>query len=153
MTSTRELLVGDTSFISAWARAVEQPEKPRRWPLGAMRRVESATVAINVVTVAEVRHGHWFARWGQARMSRAERWLGSFAQLSVDEGIADAWARLKATGEHRGHVFGANDLWIAATGYVRNAPIVTCDRHFLPMREFGVQVIYLPRRAAAGDER
>lgn len=40
-------------------------------------------------------------------------------------------------------------MWIAATGQARNAPIVTCDRDFVPMREFGVQVIYLPRRAAS----
>lgn len=78
-------------------------------------------------------------------MREAERWLRTFVQLPVDADVAETWAQLKTTGQRRGRSFGANDLWIAATGCLHRAPIVTCDRDFLPMREIGVQVIYLPR--------
>jgi predicted nucleic acid-binding protein len=126
-----------------------RPEEGRRavlsWPRGLARRVSSATVAISAVTFAEVRHGHQIARWGDRRAKAAERWLRTFVQLPIDTEVAETWARLKATGQRRGCSFGTNDLWIAATGCTRGLSVVTCDRDFLPMRKFGVQVIYLPR--------
>jgi predicted nucleic acid-binding protein len=150
--STGELLLADTSFISAWARAGEGDEGAGPWSGGTMQRFQSATIAISVVTVAEVRHGHWIARWGTRRLKRAERWLGTFMQFPVEGDVAEEWARLKATGQRAGRTFGANDLWIAATGYARGLPVVTCDRDFLPMRELGVRVIYLPRRPTSAHE-
>jgi predicted nucleic acid-binding protein len=149
VTSTGELLVADTSFISPWARVVERADVVAPWASSATDRIASATVAISVVTVAEVRFGHWQARWGQRRLEEADRFLRQLVQFPVDESVAEVWAHLKASGQQRGCVFGVNDLWIAATGQVRNVPIVTCDRDFLPMREFGVQVIFLPRNHTA----
>jgi predicted nucleic acid-binding protein len=143
--STRELLLGDTSFVSAWAQGDKRLELVRDWPLELARLVSSATVAISSVTFAEVRHGHRVANWGERRVRTAERWLRSFVQFPVDVHVAETWARLKATGQRRGRSFGTNDLWIAATGCTRDLPVVTCDRDFLPMRELGVRVIYLPR--------
>lgn len=66
-----------------------------------------------------------------------------FMQLPVNRPVAEAWARLGASGRQRGRAFGANDLWIAATGYVRGVPIVTCDHDFVDMRELGVAVVYV----------
>lgn len=143
--STRELLVGDTSFVSTLV-----PDRSRRtlsttWRAEDVHRVSSATVAISVVTFGEMRHGQQVSRWGARRVRAAERWLRSFVQFPVDTGVAEAWAQLKAAGQRHGRSFGSNDLWIAATGQRHGIPVVTCDRDFLLMRELGVQVIYLPR--------
>jgi predicted nucleic acid-binding protein len=146
-TTTGELLVGDTSFISSWARAVERRQVPQVWPLEIMRRVSSATFGISSVTFGEMRHGQQVSRWGERRVREAERWLHTFVQFPVDADIAETWAGLKAAGQRRGRAFAANDLWVAATGRLHGVPVVTCDRDFLPMRELGVQVIYLPRKA------
>jgi predicted nucleic acid-binding protein len=105
-----------------------------------------AAVAISIVTLAEARFGHELARWGQRRRRNAELWLGQFTRIPVDEGVAEAWVRLKASARRNGLAFGTNDLWIAATALFRCVPIITCDRDFLPMRDLGVEVIYLPRR-------
>jgi predicted nucleic acid-binding protein len=145
----RELLVGDTSFISILVRVSERPDLARVWPRKLARRVSSATFAISTVTFAEVRYGHRISGWGDRRVSANERWLRTFVQFPVDDGVAETWARLKATARRRGRSFGANDLWIAATGCMHGVPVVTCDRDFLPMRELGVQVIYLPRTGSS----
>jgi predicted nucleic acid-binding protein len=142
----RELLVADTSFVSQQRLVATRPEATSTWPIDVVRRVDRAVIAISVVTLAEERCGHWLARWGERRRAQADRWLLQFMQLPVNGPVADAWARLKAAGQYAGRSFGANDLWIAATGYAREAPIVTCDRDFLHMRELGVEVIYLPSR-------
>ena len=144
MAGSRELLVADTSFVSQHRRAAARPELSSLWPEEIVQRIDAAVIAISVVTVAEERLGHWLARWGERRRADAERWLRQFMQLPVNRPVAEAWARLKAGGHGIGRVFSANDLWIAATGFVRGAPIVTCDRDFLAMRELGVAVIYLP---------
>ena len=148
--STRKLLVGDTSFISALAGAGERPDLAQTWSVRMGQRLSSSTVAISSVTVAEIRYGHRISCWGERRVSAAERWLRTFVRLPVDDEVAETWARLKAAGGRNGRTFGVNDLWIAATGCLHDVPVVTCDRGFLPMRELGVQVIYLPRTPEAG---
>lgn len=145
-----ELLVADTSFVGQLGRVAAQPELATAWPQEVMGRIEVAAIAISVVTIAEERVGHRLARWGESRRAQAELWLKQFVHLPVNRAVAEAWARLKARGHRSGRTFGANDLWIAATGFVRGVPIVTCDRDFLEMRALGVTVIYLPmpRRAS-----
>lgn len=146
---TNELLVADTSFVGQHWRVVTRPELAAAWPQDVLRRIEVAVVAISVVTIAEERVGHRLARWGERRREQAELWLRQFVHLPVNRPVAEAWARLKASGHRSGRTFSANDLWIAATGFVRGVPVVTCDRDFLEMRSLGVTVIYLPPPLAA----
>ena len=63
--------------------------------------------------------------------------------------IAEAWAVLKDATRRRGRVCSDNDLWIAATGFARGVPVLTCDRDFLGLRNAGVDVIHLPRHPAS----
>jgi predicted nucleic acid-binding protein len=146
MAASRELLIADTSFVSQHRRLAAQPEVLRAWPKDVLQRIEGAVIAISVITVAEERLGHWLARWGERRCAQAEHWLAQFVHLPVNRPVAEAWARLKAGGHRIGRAFSANDLWIAATGFVRGVPIVTCDQDFLGMRALGVIVVYLPVR-------
>lgn len=144
MTPSRELLIADTSFVGHQRRAASTPQFAEVWPEDVVRRIDAAVLAISVVTIAEERFGHRVARWGERRRAYAESWLSQFMQLPVTRRVAEAWAWLKTAGLRRGRPFAANDLWIAATGYARGVPIVTCDKDFLGMRDLGVVVIYLP---------
>lgn len=143
--SRRELLVADTTFVSVWQTNSLASRTTKHWPRHVIRRIEDATLSISVVTVAELRAGHLKARWGARRRLDAEQWLGQFEQCGVDRSIAEAWAILKDTTRRNGRVCGDNDLWIAATGFVRGVPVLTCDRDFLRMCGAGVDVIHLPR--------
>lgn len=141
----RELFLADTSFVSAWRTNAVTSSSTAQWPEQMVRRIEDATVFISVVTVAEVRAGHLKARWGARRRLEAERWLGQYERCDVDQSVADAWAKLKEATRRRGRPCGDNDLWIAATGFARGIPVLTCDRDFLGMRNAGVDVIHLSR--------
>jgi predicted nucleic acid-binding protein len=150
-TDSRRLFVLDTSFVSHQQRDALGPEGAA-WVADAFAPQSSLVLAVSVVTVAEVRFGFGLARWGWRRRARVEQWLRRFLHLPVSHRIADAWARLKLAATRRGRTFSTNDLWIAAAGYSTRAPIVTCDRDFLPMRDLGVGVIYLaPRTQPTGS--
>ena len=143
--SHRELLIADTTFVSVWQTSSVASGTTKHWPRHVIRRIEDATLSISVVTVAELRAGHLKARWGARRRLDHERWLRQFEQCGVDRSIAEAWAILKDTTRRNGRVCGDNDLWIAATGFARGVPVLTCDRDFLTMRRAGLDVIHLPR--------
>jgi predicted nucleic acid-binding protein len=143
------LMVADTSFVSVLHAMTMAPAARNVLPCEARRSLVGAKLSISVVTVAELRAGHLKARWGARRRSQAERWLGRFAHLSVDPPVANAWAVLKDASRRNGRNCSENDLWIAATGYARGIPVVTCDRDFLVLRALGVKVVYVPRRRTA----
>ncbi len=82
--STRPLLVGDTSFISAVAPATRRTYDPSAWSATLSEQLRDATVAISVVTIAELRFGHARARWGARRRREAERFLNTLVQFPVD---------------------------------------------------------------------
>jgi predicted nucleic acid-binding protein len=148
-TSRRELLVADTTFVSIWQTSSVASNVTSHWPRHAIRRIEEATLSVSVVTVAELRAGHLKARWGARRRFDAERWLRQFEQCGGDCSIAEAWAVLKDATRRHGRVCSDNDLWIAATGFARGVPVLTCDRDFLGLRNAGVDVIHLPRHPAS----
>lgn len=151
MTGSRQLFIADTSFVSHLERDGLGSEG-KAWVTETLERRSPGTLAISVVTVAEIRLGVGLARWGWRRRARVEQWLRRFLHLPVSRRIADAWARLKLVATRRGRTFSTNDLWIAATGYATRTPVVTCDRDFLQMRDLGVGVIYLaPATKPAGS--
>lgn len=144
----RELLIADTSFVSVLHATTVVPAARNMLPCEMRRGIATAKLSISVVTVAELRAGHLKARWGPRRRGQAERRLRRFPHVSVDPSVADAWAVLKEASRRSGRKCSDNDLWIAATGYARCAPVVTCDRDFLTLRAAGVEVIYVPRSPA-----
>jgi len=142
------LLLADTSFVGVW-HEVKRRRLTTPWSVGDIRRIEAADLSISVVSIAELRAGHAKAGWGVRRRSQVERWLHQFARFSVDEPVARVWAELRDATRRAGRPCSENDLWIAATGHIRRAPIVTCDRDFIALRQLGVEVVYLPRRRDA----
>lgn len=140
VTAEREHLVLDTSFVSVWSDVGSWRRAP--WVDGILERVDAAELGISVVTIAELREGHLNARWGERRRRLATWRLHRCAQFPVDRRIAEDWSRIKVAGQRGGKTFGDNDLWIAATSKALGVPVVTCDRDFARMRDFGVRVVY-----------
>lgn len=60
--------------------------------------------------------------------------LGYFDEVFIDShAVVDAYAVIDAHFQSRGHSFGKNDLWIAATAHVAGARLLTTDHDFDPM--------------------
>ncbi len=90
------------------------------------------SAAISIVTVAELRAGVLSALDIDSRNRRIttlERISGS-AILTVDHGVAQVWAGMRAYLAASGRRVSANDLWIAATAAAGEMPVVTQDRDF-----------------------
>jgi predicted nucleic acid-binding protein len=140
-----EVILCDTSFVGMQEAAERKPESIAHWPRDAVSRIDGATLAISVFTVAEVRAGRIKAGWGQRRANRQEARLAAFVTIPLDEDILNEYASLHAW-SLRGHVTPHNDMWIAATAIARGFPLVSCDEHFERMAEsHDLEHIYLPR--------
>lgn len=86
---------------------------------------------LSVLTLGEIRQGVARLPIGPKR-KRLESWLehdlrARFAGriISVDEEIADAWGRLQATAESRGHMLPTLDSQLAATARARGLTLAT----------------------------
>ena len=139
-----ETLVCDTSFARHTLRWLQASDRYGSWDTAMRDRVESALLAISVVTIAEVRFGQLRDRWGSRRIVESERELARFLPLTIDDPHLREWARLRDTARANGIAIDDNDLWIAATASVRDAVLVTCDRDQVRIaRDLPVDVVYL----------
>lgn len=100
------------------------------WGTSLLARLDAAILAISVVTLAEIRDGHIYARWGDRRREAAERLIASYLWVPLDMTIIDECARLRALCRRSGTTVPDNDIWISATANTRGWPLVSCDKHF-----------------------
>lgn len=124
--ATPETILCDTSFVSV----VQSSGAAATWPAGVRARLDAAVLAINVITLAELRDGHIYAKWGAKRRARAEQLIASYLLVPLDMATVNECARLRATCRIGGVTVPDNDIWIAATANVRDWPLVSCDQHF-----------------------
>jgi predicted nucleic acid-binding protein len=144
-TSSPERLLCDTSFVGHVGVRRARPERYQHWDPGTLKRIDSAILAISIVTLAEARFGYLKAKWGERRIADEARRLASFLQVPLDFPDLDEWARLRHLCEQRGWVMSHNDLWIAATASTRGYPLVTCDQDQLRLDDDpAIEVIYFP---------
>jgi predicted nucleic acid-binding protein len=91
-----------------------------------------ATLAISVITLAELRAGVL----GAANLATRGRRLAtlesvlSLDAVPIDTAVADAWADLRVRLREAGRRMKANDAWIAATAIALDVPVVTQDADF-----------------------
>lgn len=142
--SPPERLLCDTSFVGASAKRSAQPDRFLHWPKPTLDRLDTAILAISVITLAEARYGYLNAGWGAARVEREERRLASFLQIPLDLATVDEWARLKVLSRQNGWNVADNDLWIAATASARGHVLVTCDADQARIDDPALQVVHLP---------
>jgi predicted nucleic acid-binding protein len=140
--ATPEHVLCDTSFISVVQEALRRPDATAHWPEERRSRLDSAILAMSVVSLAELRSGHIYACWGQERRDRAEALMGAYVWAPLDMEIVDVCAALRAEKRKRGWGLGDNDSWIAATAMSRRWPLAACDLHFCDVE--GLDLIYLP---------
>ena len=88
--------------------------------------------AVSPVTLAELRVGIHTAGDALTRARRLETFLraSKFAQLPVDDSVAEAWALLRIYAGETGRRVHINDLWIAATAMANRIPVYTQDSDF-----------------------
>lgn len=153
-TAHREILVCDTSFLGVASRPRTNANVALDWPPDAVSRINSATLAISVVTEAEIRAGWITANWGERRIAEHAQALASLLRFPLDDGIVERWADLAAARKARGRPgISDNDLWIAATAVERGCPLVSCDHHHgrdMPLLAAGLEVIFLPPSPVGG---
>ena len=139
-----ETLICDTSFLGHLRRRVRTPARYEHWDSATIDRVEAASLAISVVTIAETRAGYRLADWGTKRIESTERELRRFLPIPIRRHDANEWARLRITAQTGGVAISDNDLWIAATASTCRSPLVSCDRdHKRIAPEMPVEVVYL----------
>jgi tRNA(fMet)-specific endonuclease VapC len=142
--STAERILCDTSFVSIMQTAERHQDLIAAWPQAALDRLNTAVLAISVVTLAELRDGHIYAGWGEPRRRRAEAIIAAYLRIPLDVATLDTWAELSAACRSSGTTVPHNDLWIAATAVQRGWPLVSCDLDFDDVPR--VDHIYLPPR-------
>ena len=100
----------------------------------------SATSIISVVTEGEIRSIALQRDWGTPKMAALKTMLKKFliADIHVKE-IIEAYAEIDAFSQGKlktkslgmtARSMGKNDLWIAATAFVLNLPLLTTDKDF-----------------------
>lgn len=84
------------------------------------------------MTVAQLRLGVLMAADPSSRATRMAmlRLAESLEPLAVDDGVADAWARLVAGLRGKGARMPLNDSWVAATALAHGLPVATQDRDY-----------------------
>jgi predicted nucleic acid-binding protein len=139
-----ETLICDTSFVSHLRRRVRSPKRYEHWDIATVGRVEAASLAISVVTIAETRFGYRLAGWGPSKVESTEQELRRYDPIPVERRYASEWARLRTAARTGGIALSENDLWIAATASVGERVLITCDRdHVRIAPELGVEVLFL----------
>ncbi len=83
------------------------------------------SLAVSVVTLAEIEYGMEIKNWGAARRELMRRFLARFTPLGPDSETAREWARIRCAREKRGRPIGFADAWIAACAVQLNVPLVT----------------------------
>lgn len=87
------------------------------------------SVAVSVVTVAELRLGVLAAQDGPTRAQRLATLSAVMAldPLPIDEAVAHAWATLRLALRDAGTRMPINDSWIAATAIANDLVVATQD--------------------------
>ncbi len=100
-------------------------------------------IAVSIITIGELRAGVLAAADVDIRDRRLSTLMRALElqPIPVDEGVADAWARLRILLRDHGLRMPINDSWIAATALALGVPIVTQDADYLEL--VGLDVVRL----------
>jgi predicted nucleic acid-binding protein len=83
------------------------------------------SLAISLITLAEIEYGMEVKHWGSNRRDLMRRFLARFTLLLPDSETARAWARIKSASDRKGRPISFADAWIAAAAVQLNVPLVT----------------------------
>lgn len=97
-------------------------------------------LAVSIVTVGELRAGVLAATDLVTRDRRLNTLMGALQlqPVSIDEAVAEAWARLRLMLRDHGLRMPVNDSWIAATAISLDVPVMTQDDDYVDVPGLGV---------------
>lgn len=97
-------------------------------------------LAVSIITVAELRAGVLSAGDVRIRDQRLATLTEAMAldPVSVDDDVAEQWARLRVLLRDSGQRMPVNDSWIAATAMALAVPVVTQDDDYVELDELPV---------------
>ena len=120
-------------------------------------------VVISVVTVGEILSLAFQFNWGQKNRDIMQALLSNFTILPInDQRIIERYADIDAfsQGRHTSYSLpqgmtarnmGKNDVWIAATGSVLKATLLTTDADFRHLDNQFLDVIYIDQKLTEQD--
>ena len=97
-------------------------------------------IAVSIITVGELRAGVLAAADLLTRDRRLQTLLRALdlQPVSIDQSVADAWARLRILLRDRSLQMPVNDSWIAATALALDVPVLTQDADYVDLPGFDV---------------
>lgn len=96
--------------------------------------LEGRPVALSFITVAELRFGALYARWGEKRRTRLTYELANVHIVWPGPALTDTYATLRTWCADHGHGLGQReheaDRWIATTAIHLQVPLIAHDAIF-----------------------
>jgi tRNA(fMet)-specific endonuclease VapC len=89
------------------------------------QHLQSKTLAVSFMTVAELYQWAYVRNWGEQRLARLEERLRSYVIVPYDHKLCKQWARICTDRQRLGKPISVQDAWIAATALRHGCPLVT----------------------------
>ena len=91
---------------------------------------EADRLCLSVIVIGELRYGALNSARAKQNLERVERLIARCYVLSIDDEIAEAYARIRLSLKQQGTPIPENDIWIAATCVRHDIALATDDGHF-----------------------
>jgi tRNA(fMet)-specific endonuclease VapC len=122
--ASERLIVCDTDVVSYFFNQSPRADFFRLNLIGK-------SLAVSFVTIAQMYHGAYHARWGTNRIAMLEQYLHVYAILPYDYQVCLKWAEVKHLGEQDGNSIEDADCWVVACALTYNCTLATNNaRHF-----------------------
>jgi predicted nucleic acid-binding protein len=117
---------------------------------------EAANIIVSVVTKAELESSIAQNDWGKAKIEKLNKILETITYIDIsnaDQILIDAYTHIDAFSKRKAKDkngillngsaknMGKNDLWIAATAYALDIPLMTTDSDFDHLDEIIMEII------------
>jgi tRNA(fMet)-specific endonuclease VapC len=89
------------------------------------QHLQSKTLAVSFMTVAELYQWAYVRNWGEQRLVRLEERLRSYVIVPYDHELCKQWARICTDRQRLGKPISVQDAWIAATALRHGCPLIT----------------------------
>lgn len=125
-------IVVDTDVVSYLFNAHTQAEFFRPY-------LQSKTLAISFMTVAQLYYGAYHAKWGSNKLTKLEHHLKNYVVLPYDYELCLKWASIRQELENNQKSIECGDCWIAACALCYDCALATNNgRHFRDIQDLAL---------------